>query len=80
MTIIELQLLERLKKLSPGKVAEVFDFVDFLASREDRAAAAQSLTAALARLDALNLPPISEAEIEAEVQAARLARRTQQGM
>lgn len=78
MTAIELQLMERLKKLSPSRVAEVFDFVEFLASREERAAAAQRLTEGMARLDALNLPPVSEDEVEAEVQAARLARRAQQ--
>jgi Protein of unknown function (DUF2281) len=78
MTAIELQLMERLKKLPPSRVAEVFDFVEFLASREERAAAAQRLTEGMARLDALNLPPVSEDEVEAEVQAARLARRAQQ--
>ena len=77
MTAIESQLMERLKKLPPSRVAEVFDFVEFLASREERAAAAQRLTEGMARLDALNLPPVSEDEVEAEVQAARLARRAQ---
>jgi len=60
-------------------VAEVVDFVEFLASREERAAAAQRLTEGLARLDALNLPPVSDDEIEDEVQAARRERRSQQG-
>lgn len=78
MTAIESQLMERLKKLPPSRVAEVFDFVEFLASREERAAAAQRLTEGMTRLDALNLPPVSEDEVEAEVQAARLARRAQQ--
>ncbi len=75
MTAIESQLIERLKKLPPSRVAEVVDFVEFLAAREERAAAAQRLTEGLARLDALNLPPISEDEIEEEVQAARRERR-----
>ena len=75
MTAIESQLLERLKKLPPNRVAEVVDFVEFLASREERAAAAQRLTEGLARLDALNLPPASEDEVEEEVQAARRERR-----
>jgi hypothetical protein len=35
-----LQLIERLKKLPPSRVAEVVDFVEFLAAREERAAAA----------------------------------------
>ena len=82
MTAIESQLIERLKKLPPSRVAEVVDFVEFLASREERAAAAQRLTEGLARLDALNLPLVSEDEVEEEVQAARRERRdgrTQQG-
>ena len=79
MTTIESQLLERLKKLPPNRVAEVVDFVEFLAVREERAAAAQRLTEGLARLDALNLPPISEEDVEAEVQSARHQRRAQQG-
>jgi len=53
MTAIESQLMERLKKLPPSRLAEVVDFVEFLASREERAAAAQRLTDGLARLDAL---------------------------
>jgi len=71
MTAIESQLLDRLKKLPPSRVAEVIDFVEFLAAREERAAAAQRLTEGLARLDALNLPAVSEDEVEDEVQAAR---------
>ena len=77
MTAIEVQLIERLKKLPPARVAEVVDFVEFLASREERAAAAQGLTDGLARLDALNLTPVSEDEVEAEIQASRQARREQ---
>jgi Protein of unknown function (DUF2281) len=54
MTAIEAQLIERLKKLPPSRVAEVVDFVEFLALREERAAAAQRLTQGLARVDALD--------------------------
>ena len=79
MSITEAQLLERLKKLPPSRMAEVVDFVEFLAAREDRAGAVQRLTEGLARLDALQLAPISDDEIEDEVQAARRDRRTQQG-
>ena len=75
MTAIESKLIERLKKLSPSRVAQVVDFVEFLAAREERAAAAQRLAEGLARLDALKLPPISEDEVEAEVQASRQDRR-----
>jgi hypothetical protein len=79
MTAIEAQLLERLKKLPPSRVAEVVDFVEFLAAREERAAAAQRLTDGLARLDALKLPPISEDEVENEIQEMRRERRDRQG-
>ena len=79
MTAIESQLIERLKKLPPNRVAEVADFVEFLASREERTAAAQRLGEGLARLDALNLPPISEDEVAAEVQATRRERHARQG-
>ncbi len=83
MKAIETRLIERLKKLPPGRVAEVEDFMEFLAAREERAAAAQRrsgaaaqrLTEGFARLDALNLPPVSGDEIEEEVQAARRERR-----
>jgi hypothetical protein len=79
MTAIEAQLIERLKKLPPSRVAEVVDFVEFLAVREERAAAAQRLTQGLARLDALDLPELTEDEVEAEVQAARQERRAKHG-
>ena len=79
MTAIEIQLMERLKKLPPNRVAEVVDFVEFLASREERAAAAQRLGNGLARLDSLKLPPISEDEVEEEIQATRRERGTRQG-
>lgn len=78
MTAIEAQLIERLKKLPPSRVAEVVDFVEFLSQREERAAAALRLTQGLARLDALDLPPVSEDEVEAEIQAARQQRRSRQ--
>lgn len=74
MTTLESQLMQRIKVLPPERVAEVVDFVEFLASRVQRGAAAQRLTDAMARLDALNLPPLSDDEVEDEVQAARRAR------
>lgn len=41
--------------------------------------AAQRLGDGLARLDVLNLPPVSEDEIEAEIQAARQEHHARQG-
>ena len=75
MTAIETRLIERLKLLPPGRVAEVVDFVEFLAAREERSASAARLGEAMAKLDALNMAPLSEQEVEQEVQAARQARR-----
>lgn len=79
MTAIEAQLIERLKKLPPSRVAEVVDFVEFLAAKEERAAAAQRINEGLARLDALNLPPVSEDEVADEIEAARRERHARQG-
>lgn len=64
-------LIEKIQQLPPQRLAEVEDFVDFLRTREERAAAGARLGESLAKLDALNLPPISDDEIAAEIQAAR---------
>ena len=74
MTTMETQLLEQLRKLPPGRMAEVVDFVEFLSQREERARSAERLTQNSGRMDALMLPPISEDEVESEIQAARQAR------
>lgn len=61
----------KLQKLPPQRLAEVKDFVEFLAAREERAAAGARLGESLARPDVLNLPPLSDEDIAAEIQAAR---------
>jgi len=71
MSAIEPALIEKLQKLPPQRLAEVKDFVEFLAAREERAAVGTRLGESLARLDALNLQPLSDDEIAAEIQAAR---------
>lgn len=78
MTALASQLLKQIEKLPPNRVAEVADFVAFLAAREERQAAAQRLGEYMARLDALGLPPISDEEVEEAVQASRRERRRQQ--
>ena len=78
MAAVQPTLIEKLQKLSAQRLGEVEDFVEFLTTREERAAAARRLGEALAKLDALNLPPVSEDEIEAEIQAARRERRSSQ--
>ena len=70
-------LVEKLKSLAPEQRAEVEDFIDFLKARKERArdAAARRLGEAFAKLDALNSPPLSPEEVEAEIDAARTERR-----
>ena len=75
MTALESRIIQGLKGLPPERVVEVVDFVEFLASRVHRESAARGLTDAMARLDALGLPPITGDEIEKEIQKARLERR-----
>jgi hypothetical protein len=77
MAAIQSSLLRKLERLSPNRLAEVEDFVEFLAVREARDDAAARLGQSLAKLDALNLPPITDEEIEAEIQAARRERSAQ---
>lgn len=74
MTVIAPTLIQKLQQLPPQRLAEVADFVEFLAVREERAAAGARLGESLAQLDALNLPPLSDEEIAAEIQAARQER------
>ena len=71
------QLIEKLKALPPERRAEVEDFVDFLEKRDAqaRSEAAQRLGEAFKRLDALDEPPMSSDEIQAEIDAVRAERR-----
>lgn len=74
MNAIAPTLIQKLQALPPQRLAEVEDFVEFLAVRESRSAAGARLGESLAKLDALNLPPLTNEEIDAEIQAARQAR------
>jgi ferric-dicitrate binding protein FerR (iron transport regulator) len=77
MTVIETRLIERLKQLPSMRVAEVADFVEFLAAREEHAAATERLGQAMGKLHALQHPPLSEEEVMAEIRAVRRERRRQ---
>jgi hypothetical protein len=70
-------LIEKLKSLPPARLAEVEDFVDFIKAREERIRdeATRRLGEAFAKLDALNAPPLSSEEVQAEIDAARAERR-----
>lgn len=74
MSTVEPTLIQKLQKLPPQRLAEVADFVEFLAAREARAEAGARLGESLAKLDDLNLPPLSDEEIAAEIQTARQER------
>lgn len=77
MSNTAVDLFEKLKTLPPQRLAEVADFVDFLKTRDEkqRVEASSRLGAAMARLDALGLAPMSADEVQAEIRAARTERR-----
>lgn len=68
-------LIEKIRALPEDRIAEVEDFVDFIASKERRLAALDRLLAVAPALEAAGAPPITEQEIAAEVDAMRTARR-----
>lgn len=72
---VEQNLLSKLRTLSAQQVAEVEDFVEFLAAKSRKRAALDRLLAIAPALAAAGAEPPSEDEIEAEVQAARSERR-----
>jgi hypothetical protein len=76
MSTIAPALIQKLQQLPPQRLAEVEDFVEFLAAREFPSAAGVRLGELFATLDELNLPPLSDEEIDAEIQAARQERAT----
>lgn len=71
-------LIDKLQRLPPERQAEVEDFVDFLEKRvvQERSEAARRLGEAFQKLDALDEPPLSPEEIQAEIDAVRAERRT----
>ena len=74
-TITELALISKIRMLSPQQVAEVEDFVEFLATKAARRAALDRLLAIAPALEAAGVEPMSEKEIATEVKAARAERR-----
>jgi hypothetical protein len=73
---VEQTLLSKLRTLSPQQVAEVEDFVEFLAAKALKRAALDRLLAIAPALEAIGVVPMSDEEIVAEVKAARAERRT----
>ena len=77
MNAIAPTLIQKMQELPLQRLAEVENFVTFLAMREMCTVAGLRLGESLAKLDALNLRPLSDDEINAEIQAARQARAVQ---
>lgn len=71
-------LYEKLKALSPQRRAEVEDFMDFLARKEARSAALDRLLMIAPALESAGVQPITEDQIDAEIQATRAERRRRQ--
>ena len=76
--VAEQTLLSKIRTLSPQQVAEVDDFVEFLVTRASKNAALDRILAIAPAMQAAGVAPMSEQEIEAEIQAVR-ARRRQAG-
>jgi hypothetical protein len=69
-------LVEKIAALPPERIAEIEDFVDFLAVKTRREAAFDRLLAIAPALEEAGIPPMTEDEIMAEVEAVRAARRS----
>jgi hypothetical protein len=67
--------MEKIRALPVERQAEIEDFVDFIATRTRRLAPLDRLIAIAPALEAAGAPPITENEIDAEIDAARAARR-----
>jgi hypothetical protein len=68
-------LIETLKSLPAQQRAEVEDFVEFLAAKAKKRAAADRLLDIAPALEAAGAEPMSEEEVAAEIKAARAERR-----
>ncbi len=79
MNAIAPALIQKLQELPPKQIAEVEDFVEFLADRANKRAALDRMLSIAPALEAAGIPPLTEEEIAAEVKAARAVRRTQTG-
>ncbi len=72
---VEQSLLLKIRTLSPQQVAEVEDFVEFLASKARKRNALDRLLSVAPALEAAGAEPMNEDAIAAEVEAARNERR-----
>ena len=74
---VEQSLMSKIRMLTPQHVAEVEDFVEFLASKRS---ALDRLLAIAPALEAAGAAPMNEDEIAAEIDAARAERRARQAV
>lgn len=75
---VEQSLMSKIKTLSPQQVAEVEDFVEFLAAKSRKRIAIDQLLAIAPALEAAGAEPMSDDEIAVEVKAARADRKARQ--
>ena len=79
---VEQALMSTIRTRSPQQLAEVDDFVEFLAARSKKSAALDRLLAIVPALEAAGAEPMSEdevaGEIKAEIKASRAERRGRQ--
>ena len=68
-------LLRKIQALPPERLGEVENFVDFLSAKTRRLAALDKLLAVAPALEAAGATPLTEDDIQAEVDAVRNARR-----
>jgi len=69
-------LLAKIQALPADRLAEVEDFVDFVATKTRRLTALDRLLAIAPALEAAGAPPMTEEDIAAELEAVRAARRS----
>lgn len=77
MGMVEQGLIEKIKQLPQQQIAEVEDFVEFLADKASKRAALDRLLSVAPAMEAAGIPTMTEEEIAAEIKAARAERRTQ---
>jgi hypothetical protein len=75
---VEQALMSKIRALSQQQLAEVEDFVEFLAAKSQKYAALDRLLAIAPALEAAGGEPMREDEIAAEIKAARAERRARQ--
>jgi plasmid stabilization system protein ParE len=71
----EQNLLAKLRALSPKQITEVEDIMDFIAVKRSKQAAWNRLLSIAPALEAAGLPPITQDQVLADVQAVRTEQR-----